>query len=276
MSDWQPSAMRPPRIGPLGWALAILRGLALAMVTYGGLLVLLLLRLVERPLCGLSRPFTPWVTQFVCRSGLFIMGFSYRRRGVPMREQGAIVANHAGWLDIFSLNAADRVYFVSKDEVARWPGIGILARATGTLFIARRSTEARRQQEMMEMRLRAGHRLLFFPEGTSTDTIRVLPFKTSLFQAFYSHGLDRVMFIQPVTVVYHAPPGRDPRCYGWWGEMSFASHLLAVLATVRQGGVEVIFHPPVPVDGFADRKQLALYCERVIRTAHPLVDALPG
>ena len=32
-------------------------------------------------------------------------------------------------------------------------------------------------------------------------------------------------------------------------------------------------HPPVPVDGFADRKQLAAYCERVIRTAHPHVGA---
>ncbi len=276
MSDWQQARLRPPRIGPLGWAVAAARGLALALVTYAGLVVLLLLRLVERPLCGLNRPVTPWISQFVCRAGLFIMGFSYRRRGRPMRERGAIVANHAGWLDIFSLNAADRVYFVSKDEVARWPAIGILARVTGTLFIARKGTEAKRQQEMMEARLRAGHRLLFFPEGTSTDTIRVLPFKTPLFQAFYTHGLDRVMFIQPVTVVYRAPPGRDPRCYGWWGDMSFAGHLLGVLATPRQGGIEVIFHPPVPVDGFADRKQLAGFCERVIRTAHPLADGLPG
>lgn len=276
MSDWQQARLQPPRIGPLGWGLVVLRGLALAGVTYAGLVVLLLLRLVERPFFGLGRPLTPWISQGVCRAGLFIMGFSYRRRGKPMHERGAIVANHAGWLDIFSLNAADRVYFVSKDDVAGWPAIGILARVTGTLFIARKGTEAKRQQEMMEARLRAGHRLLFFPEGTSTDTMRVLPFKTPLFQAFYTHGLDRVLFIQPVTVVYHAPPGRDPRFYGWWGDMSFAGHLLAVLATPRQGGIEVIFHPPVPVDGFDDRKQLASFCERVIRTAHPLVDGLPG
>lgn len=271
MSDWQHERMEMPRIGPLGWALVVLRAPLLACVTYGALLVFLLLRGIERPLFGVNRPWTPWITQGVCRAALAIMGFRYHRKGRPMQGQGAIVANHAGWIDIFSLNAADRVYFVSKDDVAGWPAIGVLARVTGTMFIARKGTEAKRQQEMMEERLRAGHRLLFFPEGTSTDTLHVLPFKTPLFQAFFTHGMDRVLQIQPVTVVYHAPKGRDPRFYGWWADMSFAGHLLQVLATPRQGRIEVIFHPPVPVDGFPGRKELAAYCERVIRTAHPLV-----
>lgn len=271
MSDWQHERMEMPRIGPLGWALVVLRAPLLACVTYGALLVFLLLRGIERPLFGVNRPWTPWITQGVCRAALAIMGFRYHRKGRPMQGQGAIVANHAGWIDIFSLNAADRVYFVSKDDVAGWPAIGVLARVTGTMFIARKGTEAKRQQEMMEERLRAGHRLLFFPEGTSTDTLHVLPFKTPLFQAFFTHGMDRVLQIQPVTVVYHVPKGRDPRFYGWWADMSFAGHLLQVLAIPRQGRIEVIFHPPVPVDGFPGRKELAAYCERVIRTAHPLV-----
>lgn len=271
MSHWQDQRMEMPRIGPFGWLLAGARGLMLALVTYGALLVFLLIRLIERPVFGLHRPWTPWLTQGVCRAALFLMGFSYARRGRPMQGQGAIVANHAGWIDIFSLNAADRVYFVSKDDVAGWPGIGILAKVTGTMFITRKGTEAKRQQEMMEERLRAGHRLLFFPEGTSTDTLHVLPFKTPLFQAFFTHGMDRVLHIQPVTVAYHAPKDRDPRFYGWWADMSFAGHLLQVLATPRQGRIEVIFHPAVPVDGFPGRKELASYCERVIRTAHPLV-----
>lgn len=165
MNNWQDERMVVPRIGPFGYALAALRGVVLGLVTYGGLLVFLLLRLIERPVFGLHRPVTPWITKAVCRAALFIMGFRYTRRGRPMQGQGAIVANHAGWIDIFSLNAADRVYFVSKDEVAGWAGIGILARATGTMFIARKPTEAKRQQEMMEERLRAGHRLLFFPRA---------------------------------------------------------------------------------------------------------------
>jgi 1-acyl-sn-glycerol-3-phosphate acyltransferase len=121
------------------------------------------------------------------------------------------------------------------------------------------------------LRLDAGcirHKLLFFPEGTSTDALRVLPFKSTLFQAFFQHGFDRVLQIQPVTVIDRAPPGADPGFYGLWGEMDFAPHLLLTLAARRQGSVEVIYHPPVPVDAFASRKELAAHCERVIRTSH--------
>ena len=269
-SDWRTAEVSVEAPGVLGWHFVILRGVVLGLVTYGGLALLLLLRLIERPLCGQARPVTPFITQGVCKAAFAILGLPLTVTGKPMQQKGAVVANHASWLDIFTLNAVQRIYFVSKAEVAGWPAIGWLARATGTVFITRKGTEAKRQQEIFEDRLRAGHKLCFFPEGTSTDAVRVLPFKSSLFQAFYTHGLDRVMFIQPVTVVYHAPPGQDARYYGWWGDMAFGPHLLMTLAARRQGRVEVIFHPEVPVDAFPNRKDLAAHCERVIRASHPL------
>lgn len=269
-SDWRTAEISVEAPGVLGWLFVILRGGVLGLVTYGGLALLLLLRLIERPLCGQARPVTPFITQGVCKAAFAILGLPLTVTGTPMQQKGAVVANHASWLDIFTLNAVQRIYFVSKAEVAGWPAIGWLARATGTVFITRKGTEAKRQQEIFEDRLRAGHKLCFFPEGTSTDAVRVLPFKSSLFQAFYTHGLDRVMFIQPVTVVYHAPPGQDARYYGWWGDMAFGPHLLMTLAARRQGRVEVIFHPEVPVDAFPNRKDLAAHCERVIRASHPL------
>ena len=229
-----------------------------------------MVRLVERPLFGMARPWSPHITQFVCRSAFPILGIGFSVTGKPMTQHGAVVANHSSWLDIFALNAAQRIYFVAKSEVEHWAAIGWLARATGTVFIARKGSEAKAQQALFEERLRAGHRLLFFPEGTSTDALRVLPFKSTLFAAFYTHGLDRIMHIQPVTVLYHAPEGEDARYYGWWGDMTFAGHLLRILATKRPGRVEVIFHPEVPVDAFAGRKDLAAHCERVIRTSHIL------
>ncbi len=276
MSDWKKDAVVVPRFGP-GDRLRILwRGGALGGLVYIGLCALLLVRLVERPLFGMERRWSPHITQIVCRAAFAILRIGYIQVGKPMQNYGAIVSNHASWLDIFALNAGQRIYFVAKAEVEFWAAIGWLARATGTLFIARKGSEAKAQQALFEERLRAGHRLLFFPEGTSSDTVRVLPFKSSLFAAFYSHGLDRIMQIQPVTLVYHAPAGQDPRYYGWWGDMEFAPHLLRVLACRRQGRVEVIYHPEVPVDAFPDRKQLAAYCERVIRTAHVLAVAEDG
>ncbi len=268
MSNWRDDKMPMGRIGALGWLRVVLRILPFFVVTYGGLLLLLLVRAIEAPIYGQARPVTPYITQGVCRAALAIIGLRLRVRGRPMRARGAVVANHSSWLDIFVLNACDRVYFVSKAEVAQWPGIGWLARATGTVFIARDPSKAKSQQELFEARLRAGHRLLFFPEGTSTDSLRVLPFKSTLFAAFFTHGMEHVMHIQPVSLHYVAPAGADKRLYGWWAEMYFAPHLLHVLAQPRQGWVEVGFHDEVAVDAFASRKELAAHCEAVVRSGH--------
>lgn len=266
---WDDSAEPPATSapGPAGWFRAILRGTALISVVATGLLVLLLMRLVERPLHGLHRPWTPWITQAVCRSAFFILGMRHRVRGQQMTHDGAVVANHSSWLDIFALNARKRVYFVSKSEVASWPGIGWLARATGTVFIRRDRREARAQQQIFEERLKAGHKLLFFPEGTSTDGLRVLPFKSTLFAAFLTPELKKRLWIQPVTVLYTAPPGEDPRYYGWWGEMGFGPHFLKILAAARQGAVEIVYHPPLDVAAIGDRKSLARQSEDAVRSA---------
>ncbi|MGL5011027.1 MAG: lysophospholipid acyltransferase family protein [Paracoccaceae bacterium] len=269
MTDWQDAPMQHPALGVAGWIRVIWRGVVLGVVTYGSLALLLLARLLEWPLFGQARPVTPYITQFVCKAAFVILRLPLEVRGQAMAGVGAIVANHSSWLDVFALNAADRVYFVAKSEVAGWPGIGLLAKATGTLFIRRKTTEARRHQEQFEGRLLAGHRLLFFPEGTSTDALRILPFKSTLFAAFLTDHLKDSLSVQPVTVVYHAPPGHDARHYGWWGDMDFAPHLLITLAARRQGRVEVVFHAPLRVADYADRKALAAACEAAVRSAHP-------
>lgn len=252
----------------LQWVRVAVRGLALALLIFGGLVLMLALRLMERPVFGVRRPWTPHITVFVCRSAFRILGIRYVAHGKRMTRPGAIVANHSSWMDIFALNAGARVYFVSKSEVARWPGIGWVAKATGTVFITRDRREATAQKDVFEERLGAGHKLLFFPEGTSTDGQRVLPFKPTLFAAFFSEALRDFLWVQPVTVVYRAPEGTEPRFYGWWGDMDFGSHLLAVLAQSPQGTVEVFWHAPVKVSEFADRKALARVAEAAVKEAH--------
>lgn len=258
-----PLAPRP--IGPAGW---------LRIAARGGLIVALLvicfpvqqtLRLIERPLHGRARPWTPWITQAVCIATCAIMGLRRAVAGRPMRGRGALVANHVSWLDIFVLNACDRVYFVAKSEVRGWAGIGWLARGTGTVFVDRRRGDAARQRATLTGRLAAGHRLLIFPEGTSTDGCRVLPFRSTVFAALFDTDLGDDIAVQPVSLAYRAPDGCDPRFYGWWGEMSFAASLLQVLAVPRNGAVRVTFHPPVRVAKAGDRKTLAQVTGRAVR-----------
>ncbi len=264
MSDWQKDQMKLPAKGAGGVLRILFRGGVLGAITYSGLAVLLILRLIEAPLFAPRRPITPFVTQWVCRVTFPILGMRRVVRGTPLQGPGAIVANHGSWLDIFALNAGARIYFVAKSEVHGWAGIGWLARATGTVFIARRGIEAKDHKDLLERRLQDGHQLLFFPEGTSTDTRRILPFKSSLFAAFMDPELAPTLRIQPVTVVYHPPNGIDQRFYGWWGDMGFAEHLFEVLAVRGRGMVEITYHEPVAVADFPDRKALARHCETII------------
>ena len=266
MDSWQ-SPPEPDHVAitQAGWLRVILRGVPLALLVFTCLILMLILRLIERPLCGMRRPVTPYITQFVCRTAFVIMGMSFISQGSPMRGAGAVVANHSSWLDIFALNASKRIYFVSKAEVAAWPGIGWLARATGTVFIKRDRREATAQINIFRDRLRAGHKLLFFPEGTSTDGMQVLPFKPTLFAAFFDPALVDTMQMQAVTLVYTAPDDQDVRFYGWWGEMDFAPHLLATLAAPKQGAVKVIYHAPVKLADFDNRKTLAAALEQQVR-----------
>ncbi len=253
----------PPQPGLIGWTLVILRGGLIALTLLLGVLLILPLRGAERLVTGPRRPITgPWV-QGVCRICLIIMGIRWRCIGAPMRGPGAVVANHSSWLDIFVLNAAMPVFFISKAEVAGWPGINILTRVTDTHFVTRDPKLARQQAEEFAARTRAGHRLLFFPEGTSSDGLRVLPFKPTLFQGFLDPALPADLSIQPISASYHAPKGRDARFYGWWGTMDLGPHLLAVLAQPRQGSVTVTLHAPIPVAGHS-RKTLATVCEQAV------------
>ena len=261
----------PPEIA-LGWAdylRATARGLLIVLLLLCGIVMKLLMLLSERVFRGGRRVWSPVVTQVVCRLVFVILGMRHVAQGPRISGPGAYVANHSSWLDIFTLNARRNVLFVSKAEVAGWPGIGLLAKLTGTVFINRDRREARAQPKVIEARLLAGDRLLFFPEGTSTDGRRILPFKTTLFEAFLSSDLKPDLQVQPVTVSYHAPRGADPAFYGWWGDMALGPHLLRVLGARRQGHVEVVYHDPLRVADFANRKALARAAEARLRSVHP-------
>ena len=253
------------QISSLGYARAICRVFAFAIVAFVCLGGLLAVRIVERPIWGHHRPWTKHFPQLVSRIAFMAIGLHYRKYGTPMDLPGAVVANHMSWIDIFALNASINVFFVAKSEVATWPVINWFSRAAGTIHINRRRVEADAQRKILADRLQAGNRLLFFPEGTSTDGSIVLPFKSTLFAPFFIDEFKNLAWIQPVTTIYRAPEGEDPGFYCWWGDMDLGTHLLKVLSVSRQGKVEVTFHPPLRVADYRDRKSLAYACEEVVR-----------
>lgn len=258
-------APQPRALGAIEWFRIIRRALPLVATLLVCFPLLLLLRGPERWIWGLKRPITPYLTQIVCVVACWSLALKRSVTGTPMKTPGAFVANHVSWLDIFVLNAGKRMFFVAKSEVRGWSGIGWLARATGTVFIRRNRAEAATQTKLFEDRLIAGHQLLFFPEGTSTDGHRVLPFKTTLFEAFFAERLRDTLWVQPITLSYTAPDGANPLHYGWWGDMDFGPSLLQILATPGRGRVEVAYHASLSVAQAQTRKTLARSAEEAVR-----------
>ncbi len=102
----------------------------------------------------------------------------------PAQGPMLLAANHISWLDIVVVLAARPSHFVSKADIKRWPLIGAMASAGGTLFIERESRrDAMRVVHHMAEQLSAGDVLAVFPEGTTSDGISLLPFHANLFQA---------------------------------------------------------------------------------------------
>lgn len=258
-----------PPLTVMGWVRCVARLIILFPILVVMTLTMVIVRLVERPFFGPRRPVSSHFPRLFSALFFRVLGISHRVQGARMAYEGAVVANHSSWLDILSLNARKRIFFVSKAEVADWPGIGALAKAAGTIFIRRDPRDAKAQIALFEERLHAGHKLLFFPEGTSSDNQRVLPFRSTLFAAFFAPALREFMYVQPVTVIYTPPRGHDPRFYGWWGDMSFGDSFLHVLGAPRGGGVTLVYHAPRKVSDFASRKELASSCEAAVRSGMP-------
>jgi 1-acyl-sn-glycerol-3-phosphate acyltransferase len=108
-----------------------------------------------------------------------------------------LVSNHISWLDIVVMHAARHCRFVSKADIQRWPVVGTLADAAGTLYIERESRrDALRVVHHMAERLQAGDVLAVFPEGTTGDGAHVMPFHANLLQAAISAQAP----VQPVAL----------------------------------------------------------------------------
>lgn len=259
----------PPALPPLtrGQRLrGALRLAAIAAVTAPALAAFLLGGLMAArvsPRLG----FHPAVAMLWARAMLGLMGVRPRVGGRAMAQGGVLLANHASWADILALRAAAHVTFVSKAEVRRWPGVGWLAAVAGTVFIDRRRTAAKAQGDVLLERLGTGALLCLFPEGTSSDGLRVLPFKSALLSALYHESVCDLVWAQPVTLNWLAPEGQPREFFGWWGAMGFEAHIWNVLCRSRGAAVEILFHEPRPVQSFPDRKSLARHAEDSVRSA---------
>ncbi len=192
-----------------------------------------------------------------------------RGRPPAVRGEGAlIVANHVSWLDIHVLHSLLPSRFVSKAEVRNWPLIGWMAGRAGTLYLERaRKSDARRVNEEMTALLRDGECLALFPEGTTTDGTRLLPFYPSLLQPAVAAGAR----VWPAVIRYRHADGRINLEAAYHDDISLGQSLWRILAQ-DEILAEVSFLPPIATAGL-HRREVARRAEAAIR-AHLAADGL--
>ncbi|GBR53058.1 1-acyl-sn-glycerol-3-phosphate acyltransferase [Neokomagataea thailandica NBRC 106555] len=185
------------------------------------------------------------------------------------------VANHTSWLDIATMGGVIPTVFVAKGEVSGWPLIGIVSRLGRSIFVSRNRQNTGRELEDMSARLWAGDDIMLFPEGTSSDGTRVLPFLSSFFAVAKPGRLEQAgmpkpppVLIQPVSLVYDRleglPVGRMRRkVFSWFGDMDLAPHVWA-FGQWRTMRATVLFHPPIDPEKFRSRKVLAQEAYKIV------------
>ncbi|MFO0997981.1 MAG: lysophospholipid acyltransferase family protein [Alphaproteobacteria bacterium] len=211
------------------------------------------------------RRIPPFYHRISCR----ILGLDVRVLGTPSRSHPVLfVVNHSSYLDISVLGSILEASFVAKSEVKDWPFFGLLAKLQRTVFVDRAVRSTAGQRDAIVARLEAGDDLILFPEGTSSDGNRVLPFKSALLSCAETSIGGRAVTVQPVSVAYTRldgmPLGRNLRpFYAWYGDMDLISHIWHALG-LGNVTVEVNFHPATSVAEHGNRKALTRYCERAV------------
>lgn len=182
------------------------------------------------------------------------------------------VVNHLSWLDIPVIGSHLKGSFVAKAEVGDMGVVGFFADMQDTIYVEReRRSRSASQASAIQERLATGDNVILFPEGTSNDGVRILPFKSALFSAIEGAGGDAIR-IQPVTIAYthlNGLPLTRNRLIelAWIGDMELGSHALDFM---RLGRIEarILCHAPVRRVDFADRKALARHCQTVISAGY--------
>ncbi|OUJ01030.1 lysophospholipid acyltransferase family protein [Acetobacter cibinongensis] len=200
-------------------------------------------------------------------------GLKARKRG----ERPVIyISNHSSWVDVLILGTILPSVFVAKGDIEKWPVMGLISKIGRTIFVSRQRSTTGRERDEMIRRMVEGDNLVLFPEGTSSDGSRVLPFMSAFFAIAklpkLKEGMDLSLLpisyepgmtplIQPISVVFDRLEGLPVHrlrrsVFAWYGDMDLGPHLWQIVQW-KELRASVILHEPLDPDLFPSRKALA-------------------
>ena len=173
------------------------------------------------------------------------------------RKNYMMLGNHLSYLDPLLISSIEPTCFVTSMDMREVPVLGLLTEIGGCLYVNRKDkSNITKEIENITAGLQQGFHVAIFPEATSTNGSKVLPFKRSLLSAAVQAQKD----ILPFVIQYESIDGelvnsknRDSLC--WYGDMGFAPHFFGLMKKncIR---IRVSFLEEIPVDINSTRDQL--------------------
>nr|WP_246587153.1 lysophospholipid acyltransferase family protein [Stakelama flava] len=206
----------------------------------------------------LPSPWPRWCLGICAR----ICGARVKRVGTPVKRGAFHVSNHVSWIDILAIAGASGSAFIAKAEIRDAPVIGWLATLNRTIFISRENRlHVADQIEQVRDAFADNWAVTVFPEGTTTDGVSLLPFKSPLLKVLETPPPG--ILVQPILLVYDTQ-GRD---LAWIGDESGKDNVIRVLASAGSFVMRVVFLDPFDPRGFSGRKAIAAEARRRIGDA---------
>lgn len=234
---------------------AIFRLLLLGLHFINGLVQLLIFRIIWGKEWYYSNKGAA-VIQFWMKGGAWILGLRLHCCGEPLDTSAVMVSNHVSWLDIVAIAATTPVTFVSKSDLESWPVVGLLSKASGTLFIQRGSLFAVHDTlRKLDNVLSRERKTLFFPEGTTTIGKEVKRFHSGLFEAAYNNGCK----VQPLVISYFHEGQPDFNFAPYVDKDHFLHHMWTFLVK-GESDVYIDYLDTLSINDYA-RQQLARQCQ---------------
>lgn len=196
-----------------------------------------------------------------CRLMLRCLGVRMSLSGGPIRNLRGVlvVSGHVSWLDIFAIGTLLPGSFVARADLVDWPALGPIVRLMRVIPIDR--TRLRRLPSVVAAvahRLRAGHTVVAFPEGTTWCGLGFGRFRPAMFQA----AIDAGRPVQPLRLSYRHRDGRPSTVPAFVGDDTLLMSVRRVITarrTVCHIQVESLQLPG------QDRRDLAARCETAVR-----------
>ncbi len=192
-----------------------------------------------------------------------IFGIKIICKGNIEKNNVLYVSNHVSYLDIILLASSVDGVFVAKSEISKWPFINKLCRLGRTIFVERHNRlKAKEQNNFIGKNLNGGYNVILFPEGTSSDGKKVLPFKSSLLGTIEFESKKNFL-LQPVSITYIKLDGipvdnKFRPFFAWFGGMDLISHAWKFMG-LGVSEVKINFHKAKAFSSFKNRKEATKY-----------------